>query len=82
MNQLDFLFNFYQKVPNANSKQHALLINRDKEKPYIHETLSPKYILKIYQKQLFDIIAMTPRETLWLCCVHIAQLVTHSVVST
>ena len=82
MNQLDFIFNFYQKVLNANSKQHALLINRDKRKPYIHETLSPKYILKIYQKQLFDIIAMTPRGTLWLCCIHIAQLVIHSAVYT
>ena len=82
MNQLDFPFNFYQKLPNANSKQHALFINRDKGKPYIHEALNSKYILKIYQKQLFGIIAMTPRGTLWLCCVHIAQLVTHSAVYT
>ena len=38
--------------------------------------------LKIYQKQSFDIIAMTPRGTLGLCCVHIAQLVTHPAVYT
>ena len=39
-------------------------------------------ILKIWQKQPFDIIAMTPRGTLGLCCVHIAQLVTHPAVYT
>ena len=33
--------------------------------------------LEIWQKQPFEIIAMTPRETLGLCCVHIAQLITH-----
>ena len=33
--------------------------------------------LKICQKQPYDIIAMTPRGILGLCCVHIAQLVTH-----
>ena len=32
--------------------------------------------MEIRQKQPFDIIAMTPRETLGLCCVHIAQLMT------
>ena len=39
-------------------------------------------ILKICQKQPFDIIAMTPRGILGLCCVHIAQLVTHPAVYT
>ena len=39
-------------------------------------------ILEICQKQPFDIIAMTPRGTLGLCCVHIAQLVTHPAVYT
>ena len=34
-------------------------------------------ILEICQKQPFDIIAMPPRGTLELCCIHIAQLVTH-----
>ena len=34
-------------------------------------------ILEIPQKQPFDIIAMTPRRILRLCCVHIAQLMTH-----
>ena len=34
-------------------------------------------ILEIWQKQPFDIIAMTPRGTLGLYCVHIAQLMTH-----
>ena len=33
--------------------------------------------LEICQKQPFDIIAMTPRGTLGLCCVHIAELMTH-----
>ena len=39
-------------------------------------------ILNICQKQPFDIIAMTPRGTLGLCCVHIVQLVTHPAVYT
>ena len=39
-------------------------------------------ILEIRQKQPFDIITMTPRGTLGLCCVHIAQLVTHPAVYT
>ena len=39
-------------------------------------------ILEICQKQPFDIIAMTPRGTLGLCCVHIAQLMIHLVVYT
>ena len=36
--------------------------------------------MEIRQKQPFDIIAMTPRETLGLCCVHIAQLMSHPAV--
>ena len=39
-------------------------------------------ILEICQQDPFDIIAMTPRETLWLCCVHIAQLMTHPAIYT
>ena len=39
-------------------------------------------ILNIYQKQPSDIIEMTPRWTLGICCVHIAQLVTHAAVYT
>ena len=39
-------------------------------------------ILEICQKQLFDIIAVRPRGTLGLCCVHIAQIMTHQTVST
>ena len=39
-------------------------------------------ILEICQKQPFDIIAMTPRGTLGLCCVHIAQLMTYSAIYT
>ena len=39
-------------------------------------------ILEICQKQPFDIIAMTPRGTLGLCCVHIAQLMTHPAIYT
>ena len=47
---------------------------------------STKY--KLYEnikdllKQRFDIMAMTPRETFGLRCVHIAQLVTHPAVYT
>ena len=37
---------------------------------------------EICQKQPFDIIVMTPRGTLGLCCVHIAQLMTHPAVNT
>ena len=33
--------------------------------------------LEIFQKQSFDIIVITPRENLGLCCLHIAQLMTH-----
>ena len=33
-------------------------------------------------KTPFDIIAMTPRGTLGLCCVHIAQLMTHPAIYT
>ena len=39
-------------------------------------------ILENCPKQPFDIIAMTPRGTLGLCCVHIAQLMTHPAVYT
>ena len=39
-------------------------------------------ILEIFLKQPFDIIAVTPRGTLGLCCVHIAQLMTHPAVCT
>ena len=39
-------------------------------------------MLKIFQEQPFDIIAMTPRETLGLCYVYIAQLMTHPAIST
>ena len=39
-------------------------------------------ILDICQKQLFDIIAVTPRGTHGLCFVHIAQLMTHHAVYT
>ena len=39
-------------------------------------------ILEICQKQPFDIIAMTRRETLGLCYVHIPQLMTHPAVYT
>ena len=39
-------------------------------------------ILEICQKQPYGIIAMTPRGTLGLCCVHIAQLMTHAAVYT
>ena len=33
-------------------------------------------------KKLFDIIAMTSRETLGLCCVYVAQLMTHTAIYT
>ena len=39
-------------------------------------------ILKICQRKPLDIIAMTPRGTIGLCCAHIAQLVTHLAVYT
>ena len=38
--------------------------------------------MEICQKQPFDIITMTPRGTLRLCCVHIAQLMTDPAVYT
>ena len=39
-------------------------------------------ILEICPKQSFDIIAITPRGTLGLCCVHIAQLMTDTAIYT
>ena len=39
-------------------------------------------ILKICQKEPLDIISMTPSGTLGLCCVHIAQLMTHPAAYT
>ena len=39
-------------------------------------------ILEICQYDPFDIIAMTPRGTPGLCCVHIAQLMTHPAIYT
>ena len=39
-------------------------------------------IPEICQKDPFDIIAMAPRGTLGLCCVHIAQLMTHPAIYT
>ena len=39
-------------------------------------------ILDICQKQPFDIIAMTPRGTLGLCCAHISQLMTRPAIYT
>ena len=39
-------------------------------------------ILEICQKQPFDVIAMTPRRTLGLCYVHIAQLMTNTAIYT
>ena len=45
---------------------------------------SPKYKLNDnigdLLKATFDIIAMTPRGALGLCCIHIAQLMTHPTV--
>ena len=39
-------------------------------------------MLEIYQKQPFDIIAMTPRGTFGFCCAHNAQLMTHPSIYT
>ena len=39
-------------------------------------------ILVIFQKQTFDKIAMPPRGTLGLCCLHNTKLMTHLVVYT
>ena len=39
-------------------------------------------IPEICQKDPFDIIAMAPRGTLGLCCIHIAQLMTHPAIYT
>ena len=39
-------------------------------------------ISEIYQKNPFDIIAMTPRGTLGLCCVHITQLMNQPAIYT
>ena len=39
-------------------------------------------ILEISQLDSSDTIAMTPRGTLGLCCVHIAQLMTHPAIYT
>ena len=38
--------------------------------------------LKIFQKQHFYIISVTPWGTLGLCCVHISQLIAHLAIYT
>ena len=47
---------------------------------------SPQYKNSINTGDLsirfLDIITVTPRETLGLCCVHIAQLMTHPAIYT
>ena len=78
-NNLNFpLNNFYQNMPIPfQNNIHCWWIETKK---------SPKYKLTdntgVCQKQPFDIIAMTPRWTLGLCCVHIDQLMTHPAVYT
>ena len=79
IHQFGFPGNFYQSVPNTNSKQHVLMMDWDKGNPLNTNFL---IILEICQKQPFDIIAMTPRGTLGLCYVHIAQLMTHPAIYT
>ena len=39
-------------------------------------------LLKVSQKQPFDIIGMTPRGTLGICCAYIAKLMTHPAIYT
>ena len=48
----------------------------------IEEALNTNFmiILRIWQEDSFDIIAMTPKETLRSCCVHISQLMTHPAI--
>ena len=50
----------------------------------IEKTLNTNFMitLEICLWDPFDIIAMTPRGSLGLCCVHIAQLMTHPVIYT
>ena len=38
------------------------------------------FVMFTQNKTLFDMIAMTPRVTLGLCCVYIAQLITHTAI--
>ena len=50
----------------------------------IEKTLNTNLMIKleICLWDPFDIIAVTPRGTLGLCCVHIAQLMTHLAIYT
>ena len=75
MHQFDFPCNFYESVFKTICTVDGL---RQKK------ALSTNFriLLNICQKQPFDIIVMAPRGTLALCCVHIAQLVTHPAVYT
>ena len=49
MHEFDFPGNFYQSVPNTNSKQHALMMYWDKGNPY----------------KLYDNIGYLPKTTFW-----------------
>ena len=81
--QYNFPFHIYESLADANSKQQQLLdwdsINRDKGDPSVQIFL---IILEICQYDPFDIITVTPRGTLGLYCVHIAQLMTHPAIYT
>ena len=50
----------------------------------IEEALNTNFmiVLRIQQEDSFDIIAMTQRKTLRLCCFHISQLITHPAIYT
>ena len=65
-------------------KVHPVPIQNNMHCLWIETKKSPKYKLNDnigdLLKATFDIIAMTPRGTLGLCCIHIAQLMTHPTV--
>ena len=64
-------------------KVHLIPIQNNMHCWWIQIKKSPKYILNDnIEKQPFDIIAIPPRGTLGLCCIHIAQLLTHPAVYT
>ena len=75
MYQFDLPCNFYKSVFKT-----TCTVNELRSRKALNTSFM--IILEICQKQHFDIIAMTPRGTLGLCCVHIAQLVTHLSVYT
>ena len=81
--KIDFPFHIYKSVVKITSTVRLRQRDqsmRSRQKKALSTTFN--MILGIFQQDPFDIIAMTPRGILGLCCVHIAQLMTYLAIYT